>query len=97
MADLRAQLAHTPAEGYAACCEAIAAMDLRPDLNRIKAPTLCIAAREDPATPPEHLQAISAAIAPSHLQALSPSAHLAPVERAQDVATLILDHLRSDP
>lgn len=96
-ADLRAQLAHTPAEGYAACCEAIASMDLRPDLQRINAPTLCIAAREDPATPPEHLQAITAAIARSHLHTLSPCAHLAPVERARDVATLILDHLRSDP
>jgi 3-oxoadipate enol-lactonase len=97
VAGLRAQLTSTPAEGYAACCEAIATMDLRPDLRRIAAPTLCIAAREDPATPPEHLQGIAAAIASSHLETLSPSAHLVSVERARDVATLTLDHLRSDP
>ena len=41
-------------EGYAGCCEAIAAMDLRPALPAITAPTLVIAGREDPATPPWH-------------------------------------------
>ena len=35
-------------EGYAACCEAIAAMDLRGDLGRITAPTLVIAGAQDP-------------------------------------------------
>ena len=55
-------LAATPAEGYAACCEAIAVMDLRPDLAAISAPTLVIAGLDDPATPPGHGEAIAAAI-----------------------------------
>src|SRR5579875_3252603 len=41
-------------EGYAGCCAAIAAMDLRPRLGSIAAPTLVIAGSEDPATPPAH-------------------------------------------
>ena len=96
-AALRAQLDHTPPEGYAGCCEAIAAMDLRADLARIRAPTLCIAGREDPATPPEHLERIAEAIPGAELHVLSPAAHLSPVERAATVAELVLDHLRSDP
>ena len=94
---LRAQLVATPAEGYAGCCEAIAGMDLRGDLGAIAAPTLCIAAREDLATPPEHLGRIAAAVPGARLEILSPAAHLAPVQRAQTVAALVLDHLRSDP
>ena len=44
----RAQLASTPAEGYARCCEAIGGMDLRADLARIKVPTTVILGRHDP-------------------------------------------------
>jgi 3-oxoadipate enol-lactonase len=51
-----AMLAATPAEGYAGCCEAIAAMDLRPDLAAISAATLVIAGVDDTATPPAHGQ-----------------------------------------
>ena len=50
----------TPDEGYAACCEAIDAMDLRGGLPRITAPTLVIAGLRDPATPPEHQRRIAA-------------------------------------
>src|SRR5262245_28059158 len=56
-------LTATPDEGYAGCCEAIAAMDLWPVLSKISAPTLVIAGSEDPATPPAHGEAIAAAIA----------------------------------
>ena len=48
----REMLLATPAEGYAATCEALAAMDLGPDLGRVLAPTLVIAGADDPAAPP---------------------------------------------
>ena len=85
-------LAATPAEGYAACCEAIAAMDLRPDLAAISAPTLVIAGRDDPATPPEHGEAIAAAIGGART-ALVPGAHLANVEASDQVTALLIAHL----
>ena len=47
---MRGILAATPREGYAGCCEAIAEMDLIPDLPSIAAPTLVIAGEQDPAT-----------------------------------------------
>jgi 3-oxoadipate enol-lactonase len=40
----------TPAEGYAACCEAIGVFDVRDRLQDITAPTLVVAGAEDPAT-----------------------------------------------
>ena len=39
------------AEGYAGCCEAVAACDLRADIQEINAPTLIIAGADDPIVP----------------------------------------------
>jgi len=85
-------LAAIPAEGYAGCCEAIAAMDLRPDLGEIRAPTLVIAGAADPATPPEHGAAIAAAI-PGARTAVVPGAHLANIESPDAVGALLTGHL----
>ncbi len=89
----RAMIAATPAEGYAGCCEAIAALDLRDDLARIAAPTLVIAGADDPATPPEEGRAIAAAIAEAHLEVVPDARHLASVQQAAIVNRLIADHL----
>jgi 3-carboxy-cis,cis-muconate cycloisomerase/3-oxoadipate enol-lactonase len=91
-----AMLTATPDEGYAGCCEAIAAMDLRADLPRITAPTLVLAGRDDPATPPAHAEAIAAAIADARLEVVPGAAHLANIEQPGPVTRLLLEHL-SDP
>jgi 3-oxoadipate enol-lactonase len=44
----RTLLASTPAEGYARACEAIAAMDLRDDLARIRVPITVVLGAHDP-------------------------------------------------
>ncbi|MFL5818754.1 MAG: 3-oxoadipate enol-lactonase [Conexibacter sp.] len=93
VAALRAMLVGTPPAGYAACCEAIATLDLRAALPRIAAPTLVIAGREDLATPPAHAEAIAAAVRGARLELLSPMAHLGNVEQPDAVSALILDHL----
>jgi 3-oxoadipate enol-lactonase len=89
----RAMIAGTPAEGYAACCEAIAAMDLRAGLGTITAPTLVVSAAQDPSIPPEHGQAIANAVPAARYVELDPGAHLASVERAEAVTALIRDQL----
>lgn len=91
----RRMVADTPPEGYAACCEAIAALDLRDRLPRIVAPTLVIGAEQDPSTPPEHQRAIAAAVPGARLEILDPCAHLASVERADLVSILIAEHLET--
>jgi 3-oxoadipate enol-lactonase len=90
---LRARLAATPAEGYAACCEAIGSMDQRAGLGAIRAPTLVISGAEDQAAPPEHQRLLADAIPGARLEVLSPAAHVASAERADDVTALIADHL----
>jgi 3-oxoadipate enol-lactonase len=92
VARMEAMIAGTPDEGYAGCCEAIAAMDLRPDLPRISAPTLVISGWQDPATPPEHQQAIADAIPGAELITVSPGAHLANIEQALQVIGALLGH-----
>ncbi|GAA3410092.1 3-oxoadipate enol-lactonase [Streptosporangium vulgare] len=80
------------AEGYAACCEAVGAMDLRPELPLISAPTLVLAGADDPATPPEHAERIAEGIAGSRLVVLPGAAHLANVERPEAVSEHLAWH-----
>jgi 3-oxoadipate enol-lactonase len=89
-----AVLRATDPEGYAACCEAIAAMDLRPVLARITAPTLVISAAEDPATPPWHGAVIASGISGARLAVIRGAAHLANVSVPGQVTDALLDHLR---
>jgi 3-oxoadipate enol-lactonase len=88
-----AMVSSVPAEGYAGCCEAIAAMDLRDDLPRIAAPTLALAGAEDPATPPEHLEYIAKHIPDAALVVIPDAAHLANLERPDAVNAALLEHL----
>ena len=93
VARYRAMISGIDPEGYAGCCEAIAALDLRGGLPQITAPTLVVSGRQDPSIPPEHGEAIAAAIPGARFELLDPGAHLASVERADAVTPLIAEHL----
>ena len=82
-------------EGYAGCCEAIAAMDLRGSLAAITAPTLVIAGAEDPATPPWHGAVIARGIRNSRLAVVRGGDHLANVSVPGEVTAALLAHLIS--
>ena len=97
VARMRDMVRDTPAEGYASCCEAIAAMDLRRDLPRVCAPTLLMGGAADPATPPEHLAVIAAGIPDSRQVVLPDAAHLASWEQSAAVNAALLVHLLSGP
>ncbi|SOD98426.1 3-oxoadipate enol-lactonase [Blastococcus haudaquaticus] len=92
VARMQAMIASQPGEGYAGCCEAIADMDVRADLPAITAPTLVISGWQDPATPPEHQQAIVDAVPGAELLTVSPGAHLANVEQPLQVTGALLGH-----
>jgi 3-oxoadipate enol-lactonase len=92
----RQGLLATPAEGYAGCCEAIAAHDLRGELGSIRAPTLVIAAEDDPSTPPDHGGLIADAVEGARLEVLPNARHLIAAERPDEVAALVLDHLLAE-
>lgn len=93
VARFRAMISGIPAEGYASCCEAVAAADLREELPRISAPTLVVAGAEDSATPPAHGEAIADAVPGAGMVVLDQTAHLASVQRPGAVTELIVDHL----
>ena len=88
-----AMVASTPPVGYASCCEAIAAMDQRPDLESISAPTLAIAGADDPATPPALLEEIADGVQDGRLLVVPESAHLANAEQPQAITPAIHHHL----
>jgi 3-oxoadipate enol-lactonase len=73
----RTLLLATPAEGYARACEAIAAMDLRPELRASKVPTTVILGRHDRVVDDESRSLLAEAGAVVELDA----AHLANVEQ----------------
>jgi 3-oxoadipate enol-lactonase len=89
----RRVLLETPPEGYAGCCEAIAAHDLRHALGSIRAPTLVLAADDDPATPPAHGRLIADAIDGARFVVLERARHLAVVELPEESARELLAHL----
>ena len=80
-------------EGYAGCCEAIAAMDLRPLLPSVSPPTLVIAGADDPALPPWHSAIIASAIPGARLRVIRGAAHLANVSQPGEVTAALLAHL----
>jgi 3-oxoadipate enol-lactonase len=90
---IKALLLATSPEGYAATCDALAAMDLRDALPRIKASTLVIAAGEDQATPPERSEDIARGITGARLSVIPNAAHIANVERPEAITDQIVDHV----
>ncbi|MGW5472020.1 bifunctional 3-oxoadipate enol-lactonase/4-carboxymuconolactone decarboxylase PcaDC [Streptomyces chartreusis] len=77
---------------YAACCDALAAFDLRDRLAEISTPTLLIAGREDPATPPVHLREIADAVPGAALVEIPGASHLAPAQCPEAVLTALRAH-----
>lgn len=92
LARLQDMLTSIDAESYAQCCEVLAELDLRKDLNRIAAPTLVIAGADDAATPPEHAYVIAARMTGARVDVISNAAHVASVEQPAAIARLMLDH-----
>ena len=83
VARFREMLEPSPAEGYAACCEAIARWDARTGLDAIRTPTLVIAGADDVATPPEDGAFLAESIPGAELVVLPGAAHLANVEQPE--------------
>jgi 3-oxoadipate enol-lactonase len=92
VARLEAMVAGCDDEGYAACAEVVAGIDLREELGRITAPTLVVSGAEDPALPPEHQQAIADGVSGARFVSVSPGAHLANLEQPLQVTGELLAH-----
>jgi 3-oxoadipate enol-lactonase len=93
VAQLEATLRSLDPKGYAACCGALAEIDLRDRLAEIRAPTLVITGEDDLSTPPDHGRQITNAVEGAECVMLSPARHLANVERDDEVNRALLAHL----
>jgi 3-oxoadipate enol-lactonase len=91
---LQEMFAKTPLEGYIACGEAVRDMDQRDLLPKIKAPTLVVAGKHDPATPPEANEYIKNHIPGAQFATLD-AAHISNVEQPEAYAKTVLGFLRA--
>jgi pimeloyl-ACP methyl ester carboxylesterase len=80
-------------EGYARCCEAIAAWQFE-DADKISAPTLMLAGADDNALPAALTEAVAAAIPNSHLETVAGAGHLLTVEKPDQATTRAKAHLQ---
>jgi 3-oxoadipate enol-lactonase len=90
---IRQQLLATSDEGYAACCEALGAMDLRPGLGDITAPVLLVTAESEASIPPETVIPLASAIPGAHLEIIENAAHLVSYSHPDRINSLLLTHL----
>ncbi|MDX6260985.1 MAG: 3-oxoadipate enol-lactonase [Kribbellaceae bacterium] len=90
---VRQQLLATSPEGYAACCEALGAMDLRPALADITAPVLLITTDSDTSIPPETVVPLATQIPGAHLEIIESAAHLVTYSHPDEINKLLLTHL----
>lgn len=97
VARLRAEFEAVDPAGYAGCCEAIAAMDLRDDLRSVTAPTLVLAGADDPATPPALARDIAGLVPGARVEVVPDAAHLGTVEQPDAFGRLLLEHLTGAP
>jgi 3-oxoadipate enol-lactonase len=90
-----AMLKGTNPEGYAGCGEAIAALDLRPHLGSVKAPTLVLSGAEDVAAPPSVGGYTARNIPGARLTVIRAASHFAHYEQPGPVTDALLTHFRS--
>jgi 3-oxoadipate enol-lactonase len=76
---VRAMIAGTSPEGYAACCAALAAADLEPALGDYDGPVLVIAGAHDASTPVARAEEMQALAAHAELVVLD-AAHISSIE-----------------
>jgi pimeloyl-ACP methyl ester carboxylesterase len=95
IANIVAQMARSVGrEGFLAQQRAIMGRpDSRPDLGRIRCPTLVLGGRQDAITPPEVMEEIAAGIPGAELALLDRCGHLAPLEQPEAVTAALAEWL----
>jgi 3-oxoadipate enol-lactonase len=86
-------IATTNPEGYAACCDALAAYDVTARLPEVGAPTRVIAGRHDEVTPPEVARGMVESLPDADLVVLEESSHIANVAQPEAFDRAVREHL----
>jgi 3-oxoadipate enol-lactonase len=76
MRDRREAFLKTDPEVFRAACEALAGLDLRPQLGQVKVPVLVVVGEHDEATPPPMSHELAAGLPQAHLETIAGCAHV---------------------
>lgn len=87
-------LTRTPAEGYAATCEALRDADLRAVVKEIPSPALVLCGADDVATPPALGRELAATLPNGRFALIDQAGHLPSIEQPKAVATEIKRFLK---
>lgn len=91
----RAMLTRTPAEGYVAACQALAAADQSSATAQLRVPTLAIAGAVDGASPSEVVRQMADLIPGATFHEILAAGHLPPVEAPAEWAALVSPFLKA--
>jgi 3-oxoadipate enol-lactonase len=95
VASIRRAFLATPREGYAACCEALAAYDERDHFTRITRPVLVVAGTHDPSPPLAAAKDYASAIPGARFAEL-PAAHLSNLGAAEEFSRVVGEWMGSE-
>ncbi len=81
-------------EGYARCCEALAAYDVRPRLGEIATPVLAVFGRDDQVAPESKSVEIAEGVRDGRVAVIESAAHLPPAEEPEQTAAVLREFFR---
>jgi 3-oxoadipate enol-lactonase len=93
MADRRAAFLRTDLDVFCAACDALAGLDLRPELGKVKSPVLVLVGEHDEATPPPMSHELAALLPQAHLEIIPGCAHVPQLQSPRLFLDVIGDFL----
>jgi len=93
MRDRREAFLRTDAQVFRAACGALATLDLRPELSKVKVPVLVMVGEQDEATPPPMSIELAAGLPDARLRIIPGCAHVPQLQAPNIVLEMIGDFL----
>jgi len=97
MADRRAAFLRTDLDVFCAACEALASLDLRPEVGKVKVPVLVLVGEHDEATPPPMSHELAGLLPQAHLEIIPGCAHVPQLQSPELFLDVIADFLAVTP
>jgi 3-oxoadipate enol-lactonase len=97
MRDRREAFLKTDPEVFCAACDALAELDLRPQLGQVKVPVLVLVGEQDEATPPPMSHEIAAGLPQARLKIIPGCAHVPQLQAPSAFLDAIGDFLSPPP
>ncbi len=93
MADRRAAFLRTDLDVFCAACDALASLDLRPELGKVTVPVLVVVGEHDEATPPPMSHELAALLPQARLEIIPGCAHVPQLQSPRLFLDVIADFL----